>query len=273
MNRRGSAYTGPLFVSTFTGRRAAGEGEPRLILALHGIEAHGLRFVGLATYLPEATIVAPDLRGHGRSPKQGPWTIEQHVDDLLPLLNSLGSDVILLGHSYGGLLAWELARAAPERLSALVLVDPAIALAPDFARHGRRLAAVRHEWTDAQSALRDMLAGRAPEAHWSVALDLAVATKQDADGLIKPLAAQEAVDACWADHVLEPLGETGYRGPTLLLEAGRERGSYCSPNAVTEMRRQLGDLLHHVVLDMPHTIPADGPELLAEQLRVFLSTR
>jgi pimeloyl-ACP methyl ester carboxylesterase len=87
-----------LFVSTF------GRGQ-RTILCLHGIEAHGLRFFGLARLLPEATIVAPDLRGHGNSPKEGPWTIDQHMRDLLPLLESLGPQTFVLGHSYGGLIA------------------------------------------------------------------------------------------------------------------------------------------------------------------------
>src|SRR5215213_5794705 len=106
----------PLFVSRF------GSGAP--MLALHGIEAHGVRYVGLATYLDGFHIVAPDLRGHGRSPRTGPFALEQHVDDLMPLVEELGPETTLLGHSYGGLIAWEVARAAPDAIKRLVLVDP-----------------------------------------------------------------------------------------------------------------------------------------------------
>jgi pimeloyl-ACP methyl ester carboxylesterase len=54
-----------LFVSKF--------GHGALLLCLHGIEAYGLRFVGLAAHLDGVEIVAPDLRGHGRSPRDGPF--------------------------------------------------------------------------------------------------------------------------------------------------------------------------------------------------------
>src|SRR4051794_17381800 len=119
------AGAGPLFVSSFD------SGRP--VLCLPGIESHGVRFLGLASRVPAVRVVAPDLRGHGRSPMVGPWTLEQHLEDLLPLLASVGvrdEPPVLLGHSYGGLLAWELARAAPASIAGLVLVDPAIAVSP-----------------------------------------------------------------------------------------------------------------------------------------------
>ena len=72
----------PLFVSTF------GAGRP--ILCLHGIESHGIRFVGLAARVDDLHVVAPDLRGHGRSPKNGPWTLDQRIADVLPILRGLG---------------------------------------------------------------------------------------------------------------------------------------------------------------------------------------
>src|SRR4051812_42440847 len=76
-----SVKASELFVSEF------GSGRP--ILCLHGIEAHGARFLGLAARVPGLRVVAPDLRGHGRSPKTGPWTLEQGVADLTPLLATL----------------------------------------------------------------------------------------------------------------------------------------------------------------------------------------
>jgi lipase len=126
-----------LFVSSF------GSGRP--ILCLHGIEAHGIRFVGLAERLRATLVLAPDLRGHGRSPMEGPWTIEQHMRDLVPILENLGPDAVLLGHSYGGLIAWELARIEPELISALILVDPAIAITSELAgANVAQFSAVEH---------------------------------------------------------------------------------------------------------------------------------
>ncbi|MBF0661293.1 alpha/beta fold hydrolase, partial [Rhodococcus sp. (in: high G+C Gram-positive bacteria)] len=103
------------------------------ILALHGLTGHGRRWRHLAeSHLPHARFLAPDLRGHGRSPWTPPWTFERHVDDLLRVLDTHASGpVTVVGHSFGGALALHLAAAAPERVRALVLLDPAIALPPE----------------------------------------------------------------------------------------------------------------------------------------------
>jgi lipase len=164
----------PLFVSRF------GHGAP--LLCLHGIEAHGLRFVGLASHLDGVELVAPDLRGHGRSPRDGPFSLDQHVRDLLPILGDLGPQTTLVGHSYGGLIAWEVARAAPSAVARLVLVDPPLEVDPTFARQGLESAAMRFRWTDRDAAFRDLSAGRQRAAHWSVALDVAVGLDESGAG-------------------------------------------------------------------------------------------
>ena len=53
-------------------------------------------------------------------------TLQDHVDDLGAVAQALAPDrpVVLVGHSYGGLVATEFARRHPGRVAALVLVDP-----------------------------------------------------------------------------------------------------------------------------------------------------
>lgn len=255
------AMAAELFVSTF------GEGAP--LLCLHGIEAHGLRFIGLAAHLNRVKIVAPDLRGHGRSPRNGPFTLAQHVRDLLPILANLGSATTVLGHSYGGLIAWELARAAPNAMSRLVLVDPPIEVEPELARQGFESAPVHLRWPDRAAAFRDLAANRQRSAHWSVALDVAVGLEETDVGTLRLAVSDEAVKVCW-EQVTQPLTESPFRRPTLLLDAGRENGAFCTPSTVANLRRQIGDRLEYVVVDLPHTIPADGPDVLAAHLRSYL---
>jgi lipase len=94
------------------------------LLALHGVSDHGGRFADLAARLGRFRVIAPDLRGHGRSSSLPPWSLDQQVDDLLVLLNPTVKTSII-GHSSGGVLATRLAHAAPDRIDRLVLLDPA----------------------------------------------------------------------------------------------------------------------------------------------------
>lgn len=66
--------------------------------------------------------------GLGKSTSDGkPKDIGAHLVDLGAVISDLasGQKIVLVGHSYGGLLATEFARRHPQQLQALVLVDPA----------------------------------------------------------------------------------------------------------------------------------------------------
>lgn len=76
----------------------------------------------------DCTCIAYSRAGLGASGSDDrPKTIEAHVADLGAVIDALAADrkIVLVGHSYGGLLATEFARKHPERLQGLVLVDPA----------------------------------------------------------------------------------------------------------------------------------------------------
>jgi lipase len=85
------------------------------VFAVHGIGAHGRRFRRLAEERwPDRRTVAVDLRGHGRSTYDGPWSNQQHVTDLIDTLDALAlATVDVVSHSYGGVLALGLLVEAP----------------------------------------------------------------------------------------------------------------------------------------------------------------
>ncbi|MCU1370702.1 MAG: putative hydrolase or acyltransferase of alpha/beta superfamily [Ilumatobacteraceae bacterium] len=72
-------------------------------------------------------VVAPDLRGHGDSDhpeREDLYSLALFAQDLLGLADELGwARFSLLGHSMGGMIAQEVALAAPDRIERLVLMD------------------------------------------------------------------------------------------------------------------------------------------------------
>lgn len=73
---------------------------------------------------PEYRVLAPDLLGYGAS---GPWPNGEpfHIGQDLEYLQSLlDVPVHLVGHSYGGFLALQLALARPELVRSIAVYDP-----------------------------------------------------------------------------------------------------------------------------------------------------
>ncbi|RCV56850.1 alpha/beta fold hydrolase [Marinitenerispora sediminis] len=78
-----------------------------------------------ALHLAGARTIAPDLPGHGRSPRPHAadrYTPARLVEEVLRLLDALGEPrVDVLGYSMGARLAWELAAGHPDRVRRAVL--------------------------------------------------------------------------------------------------------------------------------------------------------
>jgi pimeloyl-ACP methyl ester carboxylesterase len=89
---------------------AYGAGPPTLLL-LHGLSANGAVWDALLERLRPrfaGRILAPDLRGHGRSPHAAHYGYGQHAADVAELL-APGEAVHVVGHSMGGAIGLVLA--------------------------------------------------------------------------------------------------------------------------------------------------------------------
>ncbi|WP_316745439.1 alpha/beta fold hydrolase [Streptomyces sp. MK7] len=107
-------------------RRPADDPGAPVVLALHGITANGVTWARVAHHLAgRVTLVAPDLRGRGRSGRlPGPYGIAAHADDMAAVVDALGvGRVVLTGHSMGAFTAALTAVRHPHLLTALLLVD------------------------------------------------------------------------------------------------------------------------------------------------------
>jgi pimeloyl-ACP methyl ester carboxylesterase len=102
------------------------------VLAIHGITANHRCWPLLADHLPGVRLIAPDLRGRGRSRDLGgPYGLEQHARDLVAVLDHLGlASVAVVAHSMGAFVAVLLAARFPDRVSSLTLVDGGLPLDP-----------------------------------------------------------------------------------------------------------------------------------------------
>jgi pimeloyl-ACP methyl ester carboxylesterase len=106
----------------------AGTGTDTFLL-IHGTGGDHTHFNHQIEYFSRhARVIAPDLRGHGRSPKpEEEYTLELYAEDLHELIAKCEVErPILVGFSMGGNVAIELAHRYPDLAKAIVVLDSAL---------------------------------------------------------------------------------------------------------------------------------------------------
>lgn len=111
------------------GRWTATDPQAPVVLAVHGVTANHLAWQTLGS-LDRFTVLAPDLRGRGRSSRlEGSAGMDRHADDLVAVLDHVDVQTPLVtGHSMGGFVAAAFGARHGERVSATVLVDGGLPL-------------------------------------------------------------------------------------------------------------------------------------------------
>ena len=193
------------------------------LVCIHGVTAHGARFRRLAEerLAERVRVLAPDLRGHGRSGWYPPWSLATHLDDVLETLDDLGvARCDWLGHSYGGRLVLELAAREPERIKRAVLLDPAIQLLPhvssDFANLERR----DHSVASVDEAVEHRLGAMFPPPQPALEEELREHLEPTPDGRLRYRYFPAAVIAMYSDLATTPPPLETLAVPTLLVHAG-----------------------------------------------------
>lgn len=102
----------------------SGGGSP--LLALHGMASSAYWYERVANHLSEYhRIIAPDQRGHGQTAQASTgYDWETLAMDLVGLLDYLELDrVSVVGHSWGGHVASNLAARHPDRINSIIMID------------------------------------------------------------------------------------------------------------------------------------------------------
>lgn len=127
-SRSASVSTGPAWaafqqVDVGTSVRVATCGEGPPLLLINGIGGNIDMWEPVARQFPDRRLIMFDAPGTGGSPAlRRPLRMSGYADLVVRLLDQLGVDrADVLGYSWGGALAQELAHRAPERLGAVVL--------------------------------------------------------------------------------------------------------------------------------------------------------
>jgi lipase len=244
------------------------EDAPRVV-CLHGVTSHGRHFQKLAEALPDFHVLAPDLLGHGSSPYEPPWRIEHHLEAIVDTVGT--SPAILIGHSFGGRLAFELAARAPKLVPRLVLLDPAILIPPRPALLAAENARKDRSYVSFDEGIdrrfEESQLHRAPRE--LVVEELASHLVLDDDGRHRYRYSQSAVVSAYGEMASQPPAFERVRVPTLLVLGER---SYVPYSHLLEAHQQaLGDLLEVRVLAGGHTVLWDALEETIEAVVTFLA--
>ncbi len=102
-----------------------GQGYP--ILCLHGHPGCADSMSVFTNYLSrQYQTITPDLRGYGKSRYRKSFAMQDHLTDIIALLDRHRLEqCLILGWSLGGIIALELALAQPKRFSGLILIATA----------------------------------------------------------------------------------------------------------------------------------------------------
>jgi lipase len=244
------------------------------MLAVHGLTGHGQRWQHLADYVPEITIAAPDLVGHGRSSWAAPWTIDANVAAFAALLDDQATTpVLVVGHSFGGALAMHLAAARPDRVSALLLLDPAVGLDGTWTRDIADAMLSSPDYPDPAEAREEKAAGSWADVDPAVLdVDLDEHLVKLPNGRYGWRVSLPATMSYWSelarDIVLPPAGT-----PTTLVRAAWNSPPYVNDRLIAGLRERLGSDFELLDFECGHMVPHAKPTEVAALIRKLLEVR
>ena len=199
-------------------------------------------------------VVAVDLRGHGASDKpMQEYTVAGFADDLAWLCDQLGVvKPVVVGHSMGGNVAFELARRHPDLPAAVVALDSAI-VRPDWLAPEARQHAAGLRGPDYQEVQR-----RYAEAFFLPTDDADIKARLIAGLSSLP---RHVTLSAWEQHLLVWDGEeaaAACRVPALLISSGSplsdlSRFQELTPQLVTGQTVGAG---HFITLFVPEQVNA-----------------
>jgi len=238
-------------------------GGPPLVL-LHGGLTRRYWAPLVPKFADDYTVLTPDRRGRGESGDTEPYSIEREVEDACAIVDAVGGDPVLFGHSFGGLQAIETARVTS--VAGVVAYEPAYL--PDAYRETADLAARMQAHLDAGEPRE------ATKCHFREVIhgdDVEDLDAWLADWSVWPAPVDHVENTVRMDRALEshPLPDTLDVDAPVLLLTGSE-----GPSHLRESVRAVHDALPDSRLvefeGVGHSGPTEAPERTAAEVRAFI---
>ncbi|MFZ5858031.1 MAG: alpha/beta fold hydrolase [Chloroflexota bacterium] len=258
-----------------------GQGEPVFIL-LHGFGASLFSWHEVTAPLAEyGTVIAYDRPAFGLTERpmewegESPYSPQSQVELVIGLMDALGIEkAILVGNSAGGTISMQAALQYPDRVQALILVDPAV-FAGGGAPAWTRPILNTPQMNRVGPLISRQLQARGPEFIELAWHDPSKITPEIMEGYQKPLQAENWDKALWfltvssrESGLTERVGELTL--PTLVITGDDDR------IVPTEQSLKLADELPNaqlvVVPQCGHVPHEEHPELFMQAVTDFLAT-
>ncbi|MGC0327146.1 pimeloyl-ACP methyl ester carboxylesterase [Streptomyces sp. SAI-170] len=253
---------------------AAGPPEGRPVLLLHGFPQTGRvwrrQIAALAVH--GYRVVAPDQRGYSpgaRPPSADDYRFGLLVDDVVAISEQLGWPAFdLVGHDWGGAVAWWTAHAHPGRVRTLTVVSTphpgALATALRTDEDQRRRSRYMIDWRESPATEERMLADDARELRGFFAGKV---PRDSAEAYVRHLSRPGALTAAlnWYRSGRPDSAIGAVDVPTLYVWSTQD--SAFGPAAARETRRWVdGPYRFETLQGVSHWVPEEAPETLSRLL-------
>jgi lipase len=244
-------------------------GEP--LVCLHGVTGYAGVYQRLAEERwSERRVLAFDLRGHGHSGWEPPWTFATHVTDLIETWAALGlSTADWVGHSFGGRLVLELASAHPQLVRRDGLLDPAIQLLPEVALAVADLERREPVYASVEDYVQERLLVYPESPSDAIEHEAAQHLELQRDGSLRRRTCQAAAVSIYGELASAPPPPSTLAAETLLLHAPAY--GLVQAGQIEAYRAALGDRLQIVEVPGMHMVQWDAFDEVAGAVERLLT--
>ncbi len=258
-----------------------------LLVLLHGSRDSSATFQFVVdAFSRQFRVIAPDLRGYGRSGwnAAGYW-FQDYLADLEALLDQLspGAPVALGGHSLGGQVAGIYAGVRPQRVSQLIALDAFGLVDDDVNTAPAHLARWLNDWRNGPEPSRpydtlEEMAARLRQTNERLSFDKALylaaeSSRRTADGKLEwsfdprhrgPFATLHS-KAEWAACI------RCVTAPTLWLASARKSRIDSEPGGLAARAALMKNVRCEKLADTSHNLHHDRPKEVARHIEAFLA--